>query len=72
MMKATDTEHSPWHILRSDNKKRARLNGISHILSLIPYKRIKHPEVELPKRSAKRKYDDQSPLKSRRLVPERF
>ena len=37
MLEATDTEVSPWHILRSDDKRRARLNCISHLLSLIPY-----------------------------------
>jgi polyphosphate kinase 2 (PPK2 family) len=56
-------------ILRSDDKKRARLNGISHILSLIPYERIDRPKVELPKRSNKHRYDDQSILDGRRMVP---
>ena len=36
MFEKTDTPEAPWHILRSDDKKRARLNGIDHILSLIP------------------------------------
>ncbi|HKQ45551.1 MAG TPA: polyphosphate kinase 2 [Rhizomicrobium sp.] len=72
MLEATDSSHSPWHILRSDNKKRARLNGIAHILSLIPYKKIKRPKVKLPKRSFRRKYDDSSSLTGRRFIPERF
>ena len=40
MLEATDTEHAPWHIVRSDDKKRARLNCISHLLSQIPYKKL--------------------------------
>jgi polyphosphate kinase 2 len=70
MLAVTDTEFAPWHILRSDDKKRARLNGISHILSLIPYKKIERQEVELPKRSEKRRYDDQSTLATHNFVPE--
>jgi polyphosphate kinase 2 len=53
MFEATNSEHAPWYVLRSDDKKRARLNGIKHILSLIPYKRIKREKVKLPKRSNK-------------------
>src|SRR5262245_17827989 len=40
MLEATDTRHAPWYILRSDDKKRARLNCITHLLSLIPYKKV--------------------------------
>jgi len=70
MLKATDTKHAPWYILHSDDKKRARLNGIAHILSLIPYKKIKHAKVKLPKRSKKGAYDDSAVLAGRHLVPE--
>jgi polyphosphate kinase 2 len=72
MLAATDTEDAPWHILRSDDKKRARLNGIAHILSLIPYKRIKRDEPKLPKRAMHKKYDDQAPLRGRHFVEERY
>jgi polyphosphate kinase 2 len=72
MLDATDTEISPWHILRSDDKKRARLNGISHILSQIPYERTRHEKAKLPKRSQAGKYDDQKSLAGRRFVEERF
>jgi polyphosphate kinase 2 len=72
MLKATDTDAAPWWILRSDDKKRARLNGIAHILSLIPYKRIKREEVKLPPRGSRHKYDDQAPLEGRRFVQERY
>ena len=70
MLQATDTKEVPWHILRSDDKKRARLNGIAHILSLIPYERIKHPKVKLPKRSPRGKYDDTASLSGRNLIRE--
>ncbi|MGH6908796.1 MAG: polyphosphate kinase 2 [Phenylobacterium sp.] len=70
MLEATDSKDSPWHILRSDDKKRARLNGIAHILSLIPYKKLKRPEVDLGKRSNKGKYDDRIELVGRHFVPD--
>jgi len=72
MLAATDTKHAPWHIVRSDDKRRARLNCISHILSLIPHKKISHKMVELPKRSNKGKYDDEATLKGRSFVPEKY
>ena len=49
MLERTDTDHAPWHILPSNNKRRARLNCIAHILSLIPYKKAPSEKVELPK-----------------------
>jgi polyphosphate kinase 2 len=72
MLEATDRDDAPWHILRSDDKKRARLNGIAHILSLIPYEKIKHPRVALPKRSSREKYDDGMAMRGRKLIPERY
>jgi polyphosphate kinase 2 (PPK2 family) len=72
MLKATDSIHAPWYIVRSDDKRRARLNCISHILSLIPYKKVVKGKVKLPKRSNKKKYDDQSPLKGKKFVPETY
>jgi len=72
MLKATDTKWAPWHILPSDDKKRARLNCIRHILSLIPYKKVPREKVKLPKRSMKNAYDDQATLKGRRFVPENY
>jgi polyphosphate kinase 2 len=58
MFETTSSDHAPWYVLRSDNKKRARLNGIKHILSLIPYKRIKRDKIKLPKRSPKGRKDE--------------
>ena len=72
MLKATDTKHAPWYILRSDDKKRARLNCIRHFLSLIPYKEVPREKIKLPKRSMKHAYDDQSAISRRRFVPEKF
>jgi polyphosphate kinase 2 len=72
MLERTDTEHAPWHILPSDNKRRARLNCIAHILNLIPYKKVSPPKVELPKRSSKGKYDDHEFLTGRRVVPQQY
>ena len=72
MLEATDTKTAPWYILPSNDKRRARLNGIAHILSSIPYKKIKHPKIKLPKRSKKRKYDDSAVLRGRKLVPACF
>jgi polyphosphate kinase len=72
MLKATDTKHAPWYVIRSDDKKQARLNCISHFLSLIPYKKTPHPKVKLLDRSTKGAYDDQATLKGRRFVRERY
>jgi polyphosphate kinase 2 len=72
MLDATDTETAPWYVVRSDDKKRARLNCIAHLLSLIPYRQAPREKVKLPKRSMKRAYDDQATLKGRRFAPERF
>jgi polyphosphate kinase 2 len=72
MLKATDKKFSPWYILRSDDKKRARLNCIRHLLSLIPYKKLPREKIKLPSRSTKGEYDDQATLARRRFVPERY
>ncbi len=72
MFEMTDTDFAPWVILRSDDKKRARLNCITHILSRIPYKKIKRDKVEIPKRSMKNAYDDQASLKGRKFIEEVF
>ena len=72
MLEKTDTKESPWHIIRSDDKKKARLNCITHLLSLIPYKEVAHENVKLPRRKTKDAYDDQKPLKGRHFVPEKY
>jgi hypothetical protein len=72
MFEATSHEAAPWYVIRSDDKKRARLNGIKHILSLIPYRRIKRDKVELPKRSNKHRYNDKLDLEKVKLVREAY
>jgi polyphosphate kinase len=72
MLKATDSKAAPWYLVRSDEKKKARLNCITHFLSLIPYKKVPHQKIKLPARSSKGRYDDQSSLKGRRFVPETY
>jgi polyphosphate kinase 2 len=72
MLKATDSKHAPWYILRSDDKKRARLNCLAHILNRIPHKKVPRENVKLPKRSMKGAYDDEAPLKKRKFVPEKY
>ena len=70
MFKSTDTRFAPWFIVRSDDKRRARLNVIAHLLKTIPYKKIERPKVKLPDRSMKHAYDDEATLKKRRFVAE--
>jgi polyphosphate kinase len=72
MLEMTDSKHAPWHIVRSDDKKRARLNCISHILGAIPQKKVERDKIKLPKRSNTKKYDDQESLKGRAFVAERY
>ena len=72
MLKATDTKWAPWRVLHSDDKKRARLNCIAHLLELIPYKKVPREKIDLPEREMKHAYDDQAPLKGRRFVPEKY
>jgi polyphosphate kinase 2 len=68
MLAATDIDEAPWHIVRSDEKRRARLNCIAHLLSLIPYKEVKREAVILPKRLKDKAYDDT--LTKGHFVPE--
>ncbi len=72
MFKATDTKFAPWHIVRSDDKRRARLNCISHLLDSIPYEKVDRAKAKLPKRSMDRAYDDLASLDGLRFVPEKY
>jgi polyphosphate kinase 2 len=56
MFAASDTPHAPWYVVRSDDKRRARLNIIAHLLSLVPYKSLDRDEVKLPKRGKAKGY----------------
>jgi len=71
MLEATDSKHAPWYIVRSDDKKKARLNCITHLLGMIPYGKVPREKVKLPKRKNKGGYDDQI-LKGRHFVPEKY
>jgi polyphosphate kinase len=68
MLKATDTPWAPWHVVRSDDKRRARLNVISHLLSVIPYEDLKREKPVLPKREKARGYAE--PDYPYKLIPE--
>jgi polyphosphate kinase 2 len=70
MFRASDTSWAPWHVARSDDKRRARLNVITHILRSIPYKDVPHEKVKLPKRHVKT--SDAAPDYGLRFIPERY
>jgi polyphosphate kinase 2 len=72
MLEATDTDYAPWHIVRSDDKRRARLNVISHFLSLLPYAAPVRKKVKLPNRDKKNAYDDAAPIENRRWIKEKY
>jgi len=72
MLEATDTDFAPWYLVRSDDKKRARLNLISHFLGLIPYEAPKADKVKLPGRDKKHAYDDEATINDRRWIEEKF
>ena len=70
MFLASDTAWAPWYVARSDDKRRARLNVLTHILSKIPYEALPREKVELPKRQHHGDYKD--PNYPFRLIPEVF
>src|ERR1700746_1995191 len=70
MFHATDTSWAPWYVVNSDNKRRARLNVLTHILSKIPYEELPRQKVELPKRQHRGDYKD--PDYPFRVIPEVF
>ena len=71
MFKATSSKHAPWTVIRSDDKRQARLNCIAHLLKTIPYKKVSREKVRLPKRSDKGRYNDQT-LRGVKFVAERY
>jgi polyphosphate kinase len=72
MFETTNSKHAPWYVVKSDDKRRARLNCIAHLLETIPFKRVSRDEVTLPKRSDKGRYSDQAALKEMHFVAERY
>ena len=72
MLRVTSTKFAPWHIVRSDDKRRARLNCISHILRIIRPGKVPSSKIKLPKRSKQGAYDDQSVLKRYKFVAGKY
>ena len=72
MLKRTDTRVAPWHIVRSDDKRKARLNTIAHVLSVLPFKKLPGTKIRLPARSTKGAYDDDASIGRRRFVRARY
>jgi len=70
MFESTDTDASPWNIVRADNKKHARLNCITHLLSQFPYEEVALEKVTFKTRKSKGEYDDVASVADRRFVPE--
>ncbi len=71
MFAHTDIKQAPWYVVNADNKRRARLNCISHLLSMIPYKDIKPKPIKLPPRQKRVGYV-RPPLEDQNFVPEIF
>jgi polyphosphate kinase 2 len=70
MFAATDTSWAPWYALRSDDKRRARLNLISHFLKAVPFEEVPRDEVKFPKRQKPEGYEE--PVWARQWVPETY
>jgi polyphosphate kinase 2 len=70
MFAATDTPQSPWYVVQTDDKERARLNCISHLLSVVPWKRIPQDKIKLPKRQKPHGYKE--PDWNYRWIPEKY
>jgi polyphosphate kinase len=71
MFKYTDTKQSPWFVVEADNKMKARLNCIRHLLSMVPYKEIKHPKIKLPERQDEKGYM-RTPIDDQTYVPDYY
>jgi polyphosphate kinase 2 (PPK2 family) len=70
MFAATDSNQSPWHVVQTNDKERARLNCISHLLSVVPWKKIPMEKVILPKRQKPKGYKD--PNWNYHWIPEKY
>jgi len=71
MFAYTDIKQAPWYVVNADNKKKARLNCMSHLLSLIPYKDLTPPPIKLPRRQKNRGYI-RPPISDQTFVPEKY
>ena len=65
----TDIPEAPWYVVESDDKRRARINMIAHLLSTIPYQKVKRPKIEVPPRPASQGYV-RSPRDMQTYVPD--
>jgi polyphosphate kinase 2 len=72
MFNATDTRFAPWHLVRSADKRRARLNCIRHLLTSIPYEKVDRKKAQLPERSMEGAYNDLASLEALSFVPEKY
>ena len=72
MFNATDTKHAPWTLVDSNDKKKARLNCISHILEQIPYRDLPEKKVDLGDLQDSKGFSDEMIFKERSFVPEKF
>ncbi|QDT66918.1 polyphosphate kinase 2 [Calycomorphotria hydatis] len=72
MFRATDTDYAPWYVVPADDQRRARLNCISHLLSMVPHEEVETDSVDLPKRDTEDAYDDIAELEHRTFVPESY
>jgi hypothetical protein len=70
MFEATNTKYAPWYIVRSDDKRRARLNCIRHLLGQMPYRKLPQEKAKLTDRSMNDAYDDLASLEGVQVVPE--
>ena len=70
MLAATDTDVSPWHVVTADDKRRARLNCISHLLSLVPHEKIDRKKIVLPHRE--KPYGYEEPKYDYRFIPAKY
>jgi hypothetical protein len=65
-----DTPEAPWYTIRSDDRKKAQLNCISHLSNLLPVGDVPKETIKLPKRPVKNKYDPEGGLAGRQFIPE--
>jgi hypothetical protein len=70
MFHATDSNESPWYVVRSDDKRRARLNCITHLLDTIPYEDVPREKVKLPERQKAKGYEE--PVYPWRVIPAKY
>jgi polyphosphate kinase len=71
MFAHTDTKQAPWYVVEADDKRRARLNCIHHLLSAVPYEHVAQPKIALPPQTADASYI-RPPMEEQTFVPDRY